>query len=365
MHILKFTIINLLLSLLFIPNVNATSGTCSSHGGVNCHFGPDGDGSAICNDGWRDSTENYSDTNVCFQCVNPDTYHTGCKNEYDLGKVKIQAEQYGGMMSSQAMGMITNCENEIKKYNEYIAQYNDCQSKKTSYQDNTSYQTNDNNLEAIDKQIEQLKQQIVENQKNLEIQRTNALNNLCKTYGAKKYNETVKNCICGEGYVFIESRCMTHTEDCQDLFGDHIYGLKAQDGNPNNSDCYCDTGYNWNKEKQRCFAPQNDNIITPVITGAEKEAETKIEIADEPKVDVKPVVAINKVNTAKPITITESETNKSKISTNTENIENKITTTEDNIQVIEEKPKITKKPNNVFTKITKFIKNFFGKLKFW
>ncbi|MBF0291968.1 MAG: fibronectin type III domain-containing protein, partial [Nitrospinae bacterium] len=38
-------------------------GACSDHGGVNCSAGQDSDGSVICNDGWLDSTVQYSCSN--------------------------------------------------------------------------------------------------------------------------------------------------------------------------------------------------------------------------------------------------------------------------------------------------------------
>ena len=38
----------------------ATTGACSSHGGVDCSAGPDYDGSVICEDGWKESSVGYS-----------------------------------------------------------------------------------------------------------------------------------------------------------------------------------------------------------------------------------------------------------------------------------------------------------------
>ena len=53
--------------ILFSPVVVfAVSGTCSSHGGVSCSAGPDYDGSPVCNDGWRDSSEEYYATQMCL-----------------------------------------------------------------------------------------------------------------------------------------------------------------------------------------------------------------------------------------------------------------------------------------------------------
>ena len=52
---------------LFFPLLSfAVQGTCSSHGGVSCSAGPDYDGSPVCNDGWRDSSEEYYMTQMCL-----------------------------------------------------------------------------------------------------------------------------------------------------------------------------------------------------------------------------------------------------------------------------------------------------------
>jgi hypothetical protein len=57
----------LLLSILFLSPVFAfaTSGACSGHGGVSCSAGSDNDGSVICNDGWRNSSVQYSSMVMC------------------------------------------------------------------------------------------------------------------------------------------------------------------------------------------------------------------------------------------------------------------------------------------------------------
>ncbi len=59
-----------LLAVLFLTSpllALATSGACSGHGGVSCSAGPDSDGSAICNDGWRNSSVRYSSMVKCAE----------------------------------------------------------------------------------------------------------------------------------------------------------------------------------------------------------------------------------------------------------------------------------------------------------
>ena len=55
----------LLASLGVGVNAYATSGACSYHDGVNCNAGAASDGSVICNDGWTDSSVQYSAMTEC------------------------------------------------------------------------------------------------------------------------------------------------------------------------------------------------------------------------------------------------------------------------------------------------------------
>jgi hypothetical protein len=64
--IFSYNLILLAAFLFIVPiTVYATSGACSYHLGVNCNAGADYDGSAICNDGWRDSLVSFSNTDEC------------------------------------------------------------------------------------------------------------------------------------------------------------------------------------------------------------------------------------------------------------------------------------------------------------
>jgi hypothetical protein len=65
MKTLKTITLISIVSVGMMYSVFAVQGTCSYHRGVNCSSGADWDGSAICNDGWRDSTERFSDVSKC------------------------------------------------------------------------------------------------------------------------------------------------------------------------------------------------------------------------------------------------------------------------------------------------------------
>lgn len=106
----KLTKYYLLVLLLLLPLPSlATEGTCSYHNGVNCSAGYDYvDGSAICNDGWRDSSEFFGDM-------------VSCKNQ-----IKCSADQYSGLLIKYDLNNLmlktTNKTNQMMaKQSEYDA----------------------------------------------------------------------------------------------------------------------------------------------------------------------------------------------------------------------------------------------------
>lgn len=65
-HWTKFLFIFLFFSLVFsVKNIEAKSGCCSGHNGVNCSAGAQSNGHVICNDGTRTSSCLYSEMVMC------------------------------------------------------------------------------------------------------------------------------------------------------------------------------------------------------------------------------------------------------------------------------------------------------------
>ncbi len=58
-------VLSIFFCFLFIPLVGATSGACSTRGGVDCSAGADSDESVICTDGWRNSSVPYASMAQC------------------------------------------------------------------------------------------------------------------------------------------------------------------------------------------------------------------------------------------------------------------------------------------------------------
>lgn len=79
----KVILIGLFLTLFTPVYVGATSGACSYHGGVSCSAEADFDGSAICNDGTRDSSVPFNEVQECKVSLNdicPRPYFFGATN---------------------------------------------------------------------------------------------------------------------------------------------------------------------------------------------------------------------------------------------------------------------------------------------
>lgn len=103
MNMKKFIIFTLIiLSFGLAHNVQAISGACSYHNGVNCGVGASSSGNAICNDGWESSTT-FNQTDECnssTKCPNylPDDYYNSFKTliENKISVIKNDAEQSCG-----------------------------------------------------------------------------------------------------------------------------------------------------------------------------------------------------------------------------------------------------------------------------
>lgn len=121
----------------------ATEGTCSWHGGVNCNAGSDWDGSAICNDGWKDSSENYYSNTKCQdilpQCQRPLVFgYTNMSQCYALQNIcdktnasRQQTCNVSGITDYKYCELIScsdfdYCKKQVNTYNDRIQSYNEC-----------------------------------------------------------------------------------------------------------------------------------------------------------------------------------------------------------------------------------------------
>ena len=80
----------------FPDNSFAIQGTCSYHGGVDCRAGADWDGSAICIDGWRDSSERFYSQKKCQE----DLHHCSIEVSRELD----EKYQIKGLTAKKELG---------------------------------------------------------------------------------------------------------------------------------------------------------------------------------------------------------------------------------------------------------------------
>lgn len=92
----------------------AVEGTCSYHGGVNCSYGADWDGSAVCNDGWKDSSEKFYDTKECTQKL-----HSCSLEEFNQISSKYNLDEQRRIMSvlSDKISIISPASQDVSGQN--------------------------------------------------------------------------------------------------------------------------------------------------------------------------------------------------------------------------------------------------------
>lgn len=286
-----------------VKTANAVSGTCSDHGGVNCSVGADWDGSAICNDGWRNSTETYNNTIKC-------TDNNAMCTVAELDDLRIQ---YG----------IVDKQNQIKELETQIDELEDrlqplekelmqfpmiilprimaeqqqkvilqIQSltdkiKVLQYKEETilaaiKKDTDTVNLlckaKGFDTQIKQRVEASINNlnqqaQDSLD-QSKQALDQLIKQLSCPTRSQLGSDgkCYCDSGYIWLENTCVTYTQYCTLKYYTHVHFGRIQG---DQIVCTCDDGYYFDASSNLCQEISKVNsqpaiINPPVITDVKK-----------------------------------------------------------------------------------------------
>lgn len=284
--------------IVFVKDVNATSGACSWHSGVNCSAGADWDGSVVCNDGWRDSSVSYSSSSECqtkFFCTLEEyiefknQYVTPAQQKYDAAE-----RAYESFVSSHAFfsGPAVLLYGDAGRQEQKNAiELNLLASKLKIAQDTLSsaYETAQTACEI----------------KGL----VDAISGL-KTKQCKLSNSELNisgECVCKSGYKFKNGVCMTYTESCQYSYGRNVIG--ELDGKGVNQ-CSCETGYKWNDEKTACIkvevkCPENSSANNGVC-----QCKTDYKLDPSKTLCIK---NIQYVTTSKVINLREKPTTNSKV----------------------------------------------------
>lgn len=272
-----FVVIFLLSSVISFSNIEATSGACSWHGGVNCAAGADWDGSVICNDGWRDSSVSFYSTDECYQealCTSSELEFLLTKygviekiNEFTEQNTKIISLQNKiTQLEIDRQKEIDNAYNRLAPMSSIEAEVREINRIYDSQKATLIIQLQaEINLASIlegeidfaksqvdieckvlgyDRQQQEIIDRIKEQEKFLEELQASS----CP---ANSYYSDGK-CFCNEGYIASGNICITYTQSCQNQYGVNSYGDKNH--------CYCNTGYEWNSTKTACI----QSVICPL-----------------------------------------------------------------------------------------------------
>lgn len=257
------------ISLLSFPaRTFAVEGTCSWHGGINCSAGSDWDGSTICNDGWRDSSENYYSSQECRNI------HFCSTAEYET--LKKSYSDYDARVQ-RATNLIAEINNlYVKKLSiplevEEAARGTtqvifDAQMREALRQNDSAItkleiefhplkfqlqrETDSINAQCISAGESKFNKQFVEQQSQLETQQQTQyqelLSGYCKSLDGpfSHYDTNLKQCSCDKGYGYSDGQCKSADLICHDRIGINSRASWLQDNSGNDlAYCICNTGY--------------------------------------------------------------------------------------------------------------------------
>lgn len=284
----------ILIALFFSGDfAEATQGACSFHGGVMCGAGPDWDGSAICNDGWKDSSVSYLDSLECKDYIScSSSEFSSLYQKYDIDRLdnqKKDIESQINLINTELLSKLVEVEGKQMTMNSIIGEknrlINDANFRISLQQSQLSIITSQlisalnsvkreceilgqSKIYALQQKALQLKSEQEQAQKEArdkELQQIKSTlcpinstlkdDNRCYCNTGYEINAIKDACVlkqtCSEGYVLKGDTCITYTQDCTNVYGQNTYGQKGE--SKGNSLCYCASGYKWNDGKTSCI----------------------------------------------------------------------------------------------------------------
>jgi len=260
--------------ILIIPNISfATSGACSSHGGVDCSAGPAYGGKVMCNDGWVNSSVSFSSAQECntqeadirdidYRISKIDSQISQIKNSWELEKNSMigRLAQYGALGTTSSAGFAidaidTKYQSQIDLLNidkDYLNKLKN--SLKDELKQIKELSDKQQPTEEVSSLSDDRIKEISENMKKLneEYFGEGSYDKSCQsTYGDNSnWNGTVNdngnlNCKCSDGYVIGKNKqCISMASSCIERYGKNIYSK--------GSDCFCSNGYFYDKPSDTC-----------------------------------------------------------------------------------------------------------------
>lgn len=374
---MKKILISLTLISLFFLNggvVFATQGSCSWHGGVSCSAGADWDGSVICNDGWSDGSDYYSDTAECKESVTSCPAYLKNENyltmkseiENSISKIKTKQETMCEGFYQEAEGLNNQSYQSCLAYNNIIKTEDmvsgrggvtfyllkDCEgAKQTKTKENLNQKTIclGNNLETL------YKYQTLLSCIHPESERIEKISRSCSAILSGSIYDTIKNyCVCTDGYLAQGNQCVSKDKVCKIKFGDNSQSNNA-------TGCMCSEGYEFDNTRASCVlktvCPVN-YIKIETLCIPKKEKVTDIKPLNDPT----EVIHSEKNTKTKPAQIPKNATDNIVQKDLWSKRQSTSTLANNKIEVVVNQPK-EKEVNP--SRISTFIRNIYLKIKFW
>ncbi len=375
-----FPVIFVMSFLFFIQPINtlAVEGTCSWHDGVNCDAMADWDGSAVCKDGWRDSSEIYSSMQECkinrHYCTQTEANQIDLKYDtvgklktannlvgqleelnYQIKVLQIEAQAIPYQMQEWAKGrMVSEAgvaplqadalrKNEIQQgivNAQIIAVRSSLNGALGSYY-NSRNQADKECYALGDEAYYKSQADYYKQLQSLQTQTQNTPQNTCQ---ANSTLGTDNLCYCNSGYLNYNDRCISIDNYCKTTYGANSISTKINGSNT----CVCDTGYVFNSTQTACNkveiqSTQPTTIQTPPQQISPPKSTNSVIQNQSLKPKIKPFpISAEKTS----ITATISKTDSLATSS---------------IKAGEMKQKVGSPKSGFFSKI----KRFLPKLKFW
>lgn len=230
----------IILAFFFLFNlkqVYAVEGTCSWHGGVDCYAGADLDGSAICADGWRDSSERFYSQKMCTEKL----YHCSTavavqlNDKYRLVELYQQVNQKCSIpleLLVDSNDTISESRDKAIKSLELNAQCSSATNEYDSAQNQYYRECYSIGRSEYYKMIADFTRQYQQTQAAPKV--------TCPANSVPNGDK----CTCPESLFYNGTSCVAATQICQSKLGPNSYGDSKQ--------CYCSSGYIYDTINASC-----------------------------------------------------------------------------------------------------------------
>ena len=264
MHPLRLSILFAAVSavitfVIFAPSAQAVSGTCSYHGGVNCGAMADLDGSAICNDGWRDSSETYASVQMCANI-----HHSCTASERQIINTKYDTDgQWNTIQTLTNQMMALSASSQSRDNAIAVIQ---ASAKIQGLQGQLWLSTNQADAECYalgDARYAASQAEVYTKQYDVKPTITPPAVDKCVAGGIAHSHENGTSCVCDDGFNQYGGQCYNIVSFCPLVLG---VGGEAYDA----THCICIKGYTYDAENKSC------NLNLPTQSQAEADAAVSV-----------------------------------------------------------------------------------------